>query len=73
MALKRKKRDNEGRCSFCKKVKTRYTAHGGFVEGGGRRVCDSCYEDLKIEEGRLIAQERNWTPSEADNQTWMKL
>ena len=53
MALKRKRKEEEKRCHFCKVNMTFTTIHGGLVEGSGRRCCNDCFVDVQKEESRL--------------------
>lgn len=59
MALHRKRKEDEKRCYFCKDNITNKTAHGGYVQGGGKRCCEDCFPKLRKEEDRQIGLQHN--------------
>lgn len=73
MALKRKKRfEQPVKCSLCKEKAALHTVHG-FMRYGGNTCCDSCFVKVKAEYEQEKERERNYSPTEADYQTWMRL
>lgn len=59
-------------CSECKKKNAYHTAHGGYVCGAGRTICNECYTKLVEEEKARISLEEQ-EPSLADLGTWMRV
>ncbi len=73
MALKRRRRfDQPVKCSICEEKRAYHTIHG-FRSYGGSTCCDNCFPVIKVEYEVEQERERNYSPTEADYQTWMRL
>lgn len=68
MALKRKKKENEVLCYYCKETKTNFTVHGGYVRGGGKRCCDRCMAVLRNKDKKMQAESHD--PSLGEEQAY---